>query len=637
MKNIVLLLILMIFVACTKSANITKMPGKSSLNGSSNSTVATTRTCLSQPANSHSGTESTTDNGVTWGSCTGYLCNAGYTLLGNACLQTNQTQSCSITHGTGSKSSTDAGQTWGACTLVSCDTGYSASVNTCSINTYTLTVSKLAARAAIVDSSLAKINCDINCTSDSKSYDYSSLITLDITMQTGYAITGWTGCDSTSLSETRCTISAISANTTVAPIITCAASYTSVSGSCVLTNQSRSCLSQPSHSTGGTESSMDGGVTWGSCAGFTCSATYTASGNSCVLTNQTQSCSITHGTGIQSSTDGGATWGSCSVNSCDVGYMQSSNTCITSTYVYNTRISEGENLSCAINSQGNPYCWGWNNTYQVGNGTTVDSHIVSKVITASTAFAGKKAIAISTGRYHVCIIGDDNKGYCWGHGADGELGDGNWSDNGSIVAIDTSGVLSGKTLKQISSGYGFSCAIASDDKPYCWGNNSNGQLGDNSTTYRGSPVAVSIGSHTVKQIATGYQHTCAIIENDTVMCWGNNASGELGNATNTQSLVPVAIDNSGVLSGKHASFIAASKGEFTCIIASDNKPYCWGAGGTAELGNGGWSNSNVTVAVVASGAISGKTLLTIASGYRNTCVIDSNYQAYCWGQMRQEI
>ena len=196
-----------------------------------------------------------------------------------------------------------------------------------------------------------------------------------------------------------------------------------------------------------------------------------------------------------------------------------------------------------------------------------------------------------------CAIASDDKAYCWGYNSEGNLGNNSTANSKVPVAVNTSGVLAGKTIKQISS----SCAIASDDKAYCWGLGSAGRLGNNSTADSSIPVAVDtsgvLAGKTIKQISTGGTHNCAIASDDKAYCWGYNSEGNLGNNSTANSKVPVAVNTSGVLAGKTIKQISAGS-SYTCAIASDDKAYCWGVG--LALGNNSINNSLVPTHVYAS-------------------------------------
>ncbi|HMM62304.1 MAG TPA: prepilin-type N-terminal cleavage/methylation domain-containing protein, partial [Candidatus Saccharibacteria bacterium] len=155
---------------------------------------------------------------------------------------------------------------------------------------------------------------------------------------------------------------------------------------------------------------------------------------------------------------------------------------------------------------------------------------------------------VSTGNYHACAIDSNDKAYCWGDNYLGQLGINNTIDD--VISIPspvyTLGVLSGKTLKSIDSGYGYACAIASDDQAYCWGNNYRGQLGNNSTSNTSVPVAVDtsgvLSGKTMKSISVGMYQACVIASDNQAYCWGYNNNGQLGNNSTSNTSVPVAVD-----------------------------------------------------------------------------------------------
>ena len=245
------------------------------------------------------------------------------------------------------------------------------------------------------------------------------------------------------------------------------------------------------------------------------------------------------------------------------------------------------------------------------------------------------ASQFSSGYYHACAVASDSKLYCWGRNHKGQLGNGSTVDSSKPVAVNTTGVLAGKTIKQISSGAYHTCVIASDDKVYCWGENSDGRLGNNSTANSPVPVRVNttgvLAGKTIKQISSGHYHTCAVASDDKVYCWGSNEDGGLGNGSASVSPVPVAVNTTGVLAGKTIKYLSAGPAYHTCAIASDDKVYCWGKNKNGELGNGTIIDSNVPVAVNMSGVLAGKTIKQMSVGSYNTCVIASDDKVYCWG------
>ena len=295
-------------------------------------------------------------------------------------------------------------------------------------------------------------------------------------------------------------------------------------------------------------------------------------------------------------------------------------------------ISAGEGLSCAIES-GEAYCWGDNYYGDLGDGSTTNSNVPVAVDT-SGVLAGETITQIAAGGASACALGNSGAVYCWGDDIAGELGDGSTTSSSVPVAVDTSGVLAGKTLTQISAGSLHTCALDSAGAAYCWGDNYSGDLGDGSTTSSSVPVAVDtsgvLAGKTLTQISAGSLHTCALDSAGAAYCWGYNGNGGLGDGSNSDSSVPVAVDTSGALAGKTLTQISAG-GYHTCTLDSAGAAYCWGLNIYGDLGDGSTTNSNVPVAVDTSGGLAGKTLTQITAGEYHTCALDSAGTAYCWG------
>ena len=193
----------------------------------------------------------------------------------------------------------------------------------------------------------------------------------------------------------------------------------------------------------------------------------------------------------------------------------------------------------------------------------------------------------------------------------------------------------------IATGLNDSCMI-NGGVAYCWGAGwgYGGFLGGATGTPSSVPVAVStsgvLAGKAVTQISVGSRSACALDSTGTAYCWGVGGSGELGDGSTTSSSVPVAVSTSGVLKGKTLTQISAGN-DFACALDSTGGAYCWGENDAGELGNGSTSSSLAPVAVSTSGVLKGKTLTQITAGDQysvgdNTaCALDSTGATYCWG------
>ncbi|MEZ5157227.1 MAG: fibronectin type III domain-containing protein [Candidatus Nanopelagicales bacterium] len=277
---------------------------------------------------------------------------------------------------------------------------------------------------------------------------------------------------------------------------------------------------------------------------------------------------------------------------------------------------------------GRAAAWGYNVDGQLGDNTTTNSSVPVAVNTAGV-LAGKTVSAITAGLSHSCVVAD-GQAYCWGDNTFGQLGDNSTTDSKVPVAVNTAGALAGKTLSAISAGRHHTCTVA-DGQAYCWGYNGGGELGNNSTTDSKVPVAVNtagaLSGKTVSTIYAGDFHTCVVADGQ-AYCWGYNNYGELGDNTTTNSKVPVAVNTAGALAGKAVTEITA--GYFhTCVVAS-GQAYCWGANSSGQLGDNTTTDSKVPVAVNTAGPLAGRMVTAITAGYFHTCVV-AERRASCWG------
>ncbi len=292
-------------------------------------------------------------------------------------------------------------------------------------------------------------------------------------------------------------------------------------------------------------------------------------------------------------------------------------------------ISAGDTHSCVVAS-GEGFCWGQATNGRLGNGATSGNQLVPAAVSTAGVLNGKVVAAISAGNTHSCAVAN-GEAFCWGNGTDGRLGNNTTSGTYSTpVAVNVAGVLGGRSTATISTSSAHTCTIA-DYEVYCWGAGGNGRLGNNSAVSSSVPVAIStsgpLSDKKITAISTGTSHSCAVADG-AAYCWGLGTNGRLGNNSTTSSQIPVAVDTSGVLSGRTVTAIAAGDAH-TCAVA-DSLAFCWGLGTSGRLGHNSTGSSNVPVAVNAAGVLSGKTVTAISAGTSHSCAVASAV-AICWG------
>lgn len=275
------------------------------------------------------------------------------------------------------------------------------------------------------------------------------------------------------------------------------------------------------------------------------------------------------------------------------------------------------------------YCIGNNQYGQLGNGTTGAGNFstFTRTTNAIGLTDGKAATDISSGDSHSCAI-IDGQPYCWGSGANGKLGTGD-----SLNRLHPSGVNGlpdTRSSTQVSAGYSHSCSITTGHA-YCWGSNASGQVGNGANNPQLQAYRVTgnnLENMAVTDIATGRDHTC-VVANSQAYCWGSNTYGQLGNNSTTASSTPVAVRaNSGdALYGKQVTKIVAGD-RFTCAIA-DGQPYCWGERASGKIGNGGSTSGNTLLPVAVSNMTGTSTDLQAGPDY--ACAIEAGIPK-CWGE-----
>jgi len=276
-------------------------------------------------------------------------------------------------------------------------------------------------------------------------------------------------------------------------------------------------------------------------------------------------------------------------------------------------VSGGEYYTCALTSAGGVKCWGRNYFGRLGNGSTADSLTPVDVVGLTSG-----VIAIQAGYGHTCALTEIGGVKCWGWNSNGQLGDGTTTDR--LTPVDVSGLTTG--VLAISVGDYHTCAIVDTGEVKCWGYNVSGQLGDGTTSNRSTPMNVSGLTSEVTAITASYMHTCALTSDGRVKCWGKNDYGQLGNGTNTNSSTPVDVDGlTNETIGINAGF------GHTCALTASGVVSCWGYNSEGQLGDGTNTNRSTPVDVV---GLSSE-VITVSAGSGHTCALTSTGGVKCWG------
>ena len=277
-------------------------------------------------------------------------------------------------------------------------------------------------------------------------------------------------------------------------------------------------------------------------------------------------------------------------------------------------ISAGNDYTCALTTEGRVTCWGTNGIGELGNDTTGDH---PKPVDVS--ILGSQILTISAGSSHTCAVTREGSAICWGWNASGQLGD------GTMALQSGPEKVSGLKLRvgTITAGGMHTCALTEQGSVTCWGDNSSAQLGNGTMQNQPLPVELNELSSGIQAISAGHGHTCALTTEGSVTCWGNNSSGQLGNGTTRDRYTPVGVG--GLSSGVQA--IVSRGAEHTCALTVAGGVMCWGNNESGQLGDGTTTNRYTPADVV--GLNSG--VQAISAGTTHTCALTLTGEVVCWG------
>jgi alpha-tubulin suppressor-like RCC1 family protein len=283
-------------------------------------------------------------------------------------------------------------------------------------------------------------------------------------------------------------------------------------------------------------------------------------------------------------------------------------------------VAGGVEHTCARRASGALYCWGDDSSGELGDGKPNFRQTTPVPVTSIA-----NASSVATGAFHTCVVTSGGGVSCWGFSSFGQLGSAVPVGTQQTTPVAVPG-LSGVTA--VAAGSEHTCALLSNGTVSCWGANSFGQLGDGTTTFRSTPqVIAGLTGVTALGSGAGYHHTCVVRTGGNIRCWGSNADGELGTGTaSPQQTTPVSVV--GVTGAVAVATGGGGGREHTCALLSGGTVSCWGSNVFGELGIGNVSTDprpNPT-------AVPGLTGVTgIACGESSSCALLGNGTMRCWG------
>ncbi|MEO1057235.1 MAG: hypothetical protein AAFY28_10015 [Actinomycetota bacterium] len=327
-----------------------------------------------------------------------------------------------------------------------------------------------------------------------------------------------------------------------------------------------------------------------------------------------------------------------------------------------TALAAGNDHTCALLDDRTVKCWGFNIAGQLGYGDTADRgddpNEMGDDLPAVDLGTGRWARALAVGSTHSCAILDDYSAKCWGSGGFGRLGQSNFATIGddpnemgaNLMPIDLG---AGRSVVALTAGEAHNCAILDNSELKCWGRNAVGQLGLGDTNDRGdganemgdSLPAVSLGDgRTATAVSAGQIHTCALLDNAEVKCWGQGTEGQLGYGNNWNrgdNANEMGFNLPNVPLGTDVTVVAIATGyRHSCARLADGGLKCWGENSRGQLGQSDTSDRGDNALEMQDFLLpimlgADRTVTAVGAGAEHTCSILDDNTLRCWGYNSQ--
>jgi alpha-tubulin suppressor-like RCC1 family protein len=274
----------------------------------------------------------------------------------------------------------------------------------------------------------------------------------------------------------------------------------------------------------------------------------------------------------------------------------------------------GDAHGCALRADGTAVCWGKNDHGQLGNGSTADAAAATEVLDGNGAPLGGLS-ALVAGAAHTCAL-QNGALLCWGDDSSGQLGRGG---SAMVNGVPMASAISG--VSAAAAGAHHTCVVLTNGSVWCWGANDAGQLGAMPSASMPTPVEVVRAGQALDAtaLAAGDTHSCAVERDHTLVCWGSDSDGELGDGAMAGFHAPV----EAMALGAHVT-AAAAGAHFGCALGDDLRVSCFGL--DAEQQSGGTTPTVAVPTALALDAIG-----AISAGGAQACALGAGGTLDCWG------
>lgn len=311
----------------------------------------------------------------------------------------------------------------------------------------------------------------------------------------------------------------------------------------------------------------------------------------------------------------------------------------------NLQVETGGNHTCALHRDGSVRCWGQNNFGQLGQGTSESLGDNEPVSSIEALVFEERVTQITAGGFHTCALLESGNIRCWGRNDRGQLGLGDTLNRGILEKATELPVVSlGGQAVGVYAGTSHTCAILDDQTVRCWGRNANGELGVGTTTNIGDVdmpsdhAALDFGKDIIKlDISSVSSHTCALFADNSAKCWGRNDVGQLGlGVTDSKGDDELATSLNDISVDLSAKPIYITTGNFhSCVLLDSQDMKCWGANSYGQLGYLGVSSIGANDLPSDHAPVNfGISIKAVAASNLGTCVLTAANGIKCWGDNR---